>query len=234
MSRLIVCTLMALLLLPFCGAAAQDDVAAALRSDYPKLNFQQVSPGPLPGVYQVVVDQSEIIYYVPDGGYLITGEIWTRDAHNLTQEAKADLMTRKASLFPLDKAIVIGKGPHQVIEVVDPDCPYCREGSAFFAGRTDVTRYIFLFPLKIHPNSAAKAAYILSSADPAAAYEDVMGGAYDNQALPEFKDNGRLEEHQQLGQQLGIHGTPKYWVDGRFVAGSNLKLIAQMLGDKQH
>lgn len=219
-------------LAPLLSCAATDDVAQALKRDYPKLDFQQITPGPIAGVYQVVADQSEIIYYVPENGYLLTGEFWTRDAKNLTQQAKADLMTQKAPLFPLGKALVIGNGPHQVIEVVDPDCPYCREGSAFFAGRKDVTRYIFLFPLNIHPQAEAKAAYILSSAEPQFAYEEVMGGAFDNQPLPEFKDNGLLKEHQRLGQQLGIHGTPQYWVDGRYVEGSSQQKMKQLLGDK--
>ncbi len=226
--------LAALFLVPLSAVAATEDVTRSLLRDYPNINYQQVSPTPIDGVYQVVVDQSEIVYYVPATGHLLTGEIWTRDAQNLTQQAKVYLMTQKAGLFPLDKAIVIGKGPHQVIEVADPDCPYCREGSAFFAGRTDVTRYIFLFPLNIHPEAEAKAAYILSAAEPEIAYEEVMGGAFDGQPLPKFKDNGLLQEHQRLGQQLGIHGTPKYWVDGRFVAGSSLQLIEKMLTGKKN
>lgn len=233
MLRIIIPALL-VLLLPFSALATQADVAQSLRRDYPNLNFQQISAGPIDGVYQLVVDQSEILYYVPATGYLITGEFWTRDAKNLTRQAKTDLMTQKAGLFPLDKAIVIGKGAHQVIEVVDPDCPYCREGSAFFAGRNDVTRYIFLFPLNIHPEAEAKAAYMLSSPEPEFAYEEVMGGAFDNQPLPPFKDNGMLQEHQRLGQQLGIHGTPQYWVDGRYVAGSSLQLIAEMLDGKKN
>ena len=226
--------LVAFILLPLTACASMLDVTESLRRDFPTINFQKVTPGPIEGVYQVVADQSEIIYYVPAAGYLMTGEFWTRDSKNLTQQAKVDLMTEKASLFPLDKALVIGKGPNQVIEVVDPDCPYCREGSAFFAGRSDVTRYVFLFPLNIHENAAAKAAYILSSAEPEIAYEEVMGGAFDSQPLPEFKDNGLLKIHQQVGQQIGIHGTPKFWVNGRFVAGSSLKLVEQMLGGKQN
>jgi len=233
MSRTLFVLLSLLLVMPLSLWAA-DDVAQSLRRDYPTLEFQRITPGPFDGAYQVVVNQSEILYYLPRQGFLITGEIWTRDAQNLTKNAMADLMTQKAALFPLDKALVIGNGPHQVIEVVDPDCPYCREGSAFFAGRKDVTRYIYLFPLNIHPQAEAKAAYILSAAEPDVAYEDVMGGAFDNQELPAFKDNGRLKEHQRLGAEIGIHGTPKYWVDGRFVAGSNLKLVEQMLSGAQN
>ena len=235
MSRTLFLVCVAFLVLsPLSAIAADVDVTQALRRDYPNLNFQKVTPGPIEGVYQVVADQSEIVYYVPKTGYLLTGEFWTRDAQNLTQQAKADLMTEKAGLFPLDKALVIGKGAQQVIEVVDPDCPYCREGSAFFAGRKDVTRYVFLFPLSIHPQAEAKAAYILSSPEPQVAYEEVMGGAFDTQPLPAFKDNGLLKEHQRIGKQLGIHGTPKYWVNGRFVASSNLQLMEQMLAGKKN
>lgn len=216
------------------ATATELDVGAALRKDYPKLNFQHISPGPMEGIYQVVVEQSEIIYYVPAKGYLITGEIWTNDARNLTREAKTELMTAKAAEFPLDQAIVIGQGPKQVIEVVDPDCPYCREGSAFFAGRTDVTRYIFFFPLNIHPDAVKKAAFALSAKDRVAAYEDVMGGAYDQQPLPAFKDNGQLAVHQQLGQKLGIRSTPSYWVNGRFISGSNLEQVEAILDGKSN
>jgi thiol:disulfide interchange protein DsbC len=42
-----------------------------------------------------------------------------------------------------------------------------------------------------------------------------------------------LKEHQRLGQLLGIHGTPQYWVDGRYISGSSLKLIEQLLGEKK-
>lgn len=234
MNRVFGLILSVLLLFPLTALATEDEVVTSLRRDYPGLDFQQVTPGPIAGVYQVVVDQSEIIYYAPATGYILTGQIWTKDSQNLTQEAIVDLMTQKVGSLPLDKALVIGKGPHQVIEIVDPDCPYCREGSAFFAGRKDVTRYIFLFPLNIHENAEQKAAYILSSPEPEIAYEDVMGGAFDSQPLPEFKDNGLLAVHKQLGQQLGIHGTPKYWVNGRFVAGSNLQLIEKMLGGKKN
>ncbi|MCF6179439.1 MAG: DsbC family protein [Geopsychrobacter sp.] len=233
MTRHLLLLLGLILLLPLPLWATTDDVEQSLRRDYPTLEFQQITPGPFDGAYQVVVNQGDILYYLPQQGFLITGEIWTRDAQNLTRNAQTELMTQKAGLFPLDKALIIGNGPHQVIEVVDPDCPYCREGSAFFTGRKDVTRYIYLFPLDIHPQAEAKAAFILSAKDPQVAYEDVMGGAYDNQELPPFKDNGRLKIHQELGLKLGIHGTPKYWIDGRFVAGSNLKLAEKMLSGKQ-
>ena len=221
-------------LFPLAARAAEPDIAATLRHDYPTLNFQRLSPGPIEGIYQVVVEQSEIVYYLPAKGYLFTGEIWTKDGKNLTREAKAEVMTAKATQFPLDQALVIGQGPKQVIEVVDPDCPYCREGSAFFAGRSDVTRYVFFFPLNIHPDAVKKAAFVLSAKNRVAAYEDVMGGAYDQQPLPEFQDNGLLALHQQLGRHLGIRSTPNYWVNGRFVSGSNLKQVEAMLDGKSN
>ena len=57
--------LLSLLMVPSPLLAAPKDIAQSLRQDYPKLKFQSVSPGPIAGFYQVVVDQSEIETRLP-------------------------------------------------------------------------------------------------------------------------------------------------------------------------
>ncbi|PLX90995.1 MAG: protein-disulfide isomerase [Desulfuromonas sp.] len=205
-------------------------VAAALGMNFPNIQPQRIAPTPVPGLYEILLPNEEILYFNPQSGHLIAGEIWTKDARNLTRESKAELMTAKIGMFPLEKAIKIGNGPNQVIEVVDPDCPFCREGSAFFAGRDDVTRYVFLLPLeRIHPNVTEKARYILSAEDPILAYEEAMGGRFDNEPVPEFKDNGLLDEHLEIARKVGLNGTPKFWINGKFVSGNNLDAIKKLL-----
>jgi thiol:disulfide interchange protein DsbC len=205
-------------------------VAAALGMNFPNIQPQRIAPTPVPGLYEILLANEEILYFNPQSGHLIAGEIWTKDARNLTRESKAELMTAKVGMFPLEKAIKIGDGPNQVIEVVDPDCPFCREGSAFFAGREDVTRYVFLLPLeRIHPNVTEKARYILSAEDPILAYEEAMGGRFDNEPVPTFKDNGLLDEHLEVARKVGLNGTPKFWINGKFVSGNNLDAIKKLL-----
>ena len=122
-------------------------VEASLEMSFPKVQVERIRATPITGIYELLMPNGEILYFSPQSRHLFFGEIWSSDGHNLTRDSKAELMTAKIDMFPLDKAIKIGNGPNQVIEVVDPDCPFCREGSAFFAGRDDVTRYVFLLPL---------------------------------------------------------------------------------------
>lgn len=229
---LLTCLFLFFITLPAVAAdsTAPGGVAAALGMNFPNIQPRRIAPTPIPGLYEILLPNEEILYFSPQSGHLITGEIWTKDARNLTRESKAELMTAKVDMFPLEKAIKIGNGPNKVIEVVDPDCPFCREGSAFFAGRDDVTRYVFLLPLeRIHPNVTEKARYILSAEDPILAYEEAMGGRFDTEPVPAFKDNGLLDEHLEIARKVGLNGTPKFWINGQFVSGNNLEAIKKLL-----
>jgi thiol:disulfide interchange protein DsbC len=236
MSRVILCLFCLMLVLPTVVTADQElqaqlkTVAASLEMAFPNIPLKQLSPTPVEGIYEIIAQNDEILYFAPRSGHILVGEIWTNSGQNLTRESKNRLMTTKLAMLPLDKALKIGDGPNQVVEVSDPDCPFCRDGSAFFSAREDVTRYIFLFPLdQIHPQADAKSRYILSAKDPETAYEEVFSGAYDKQPLPEFTDNGQLDGHIQIAKSIGINSTPRYWINGKFVSGSNLKEFEKLL-----
>ncbi|MDX2481315.1 MAG: DsbC family protein [Desulfuromusa sp.] len=235
MSRLIFSLFLLLTALSISACAAQqqgqeNSVSAALSSYYPQIKYQQIHPTPVDGVYEVVVENGEILYFVPVSGHMFFGELWTADAHNLTRESKNKLLSSKLKLFPLDQAIKIGDGPNQVIEVTDPDCPFCRQSSDFFAGRDDVTRYVFLFPLdQLHPKAAAKARYILTAEDPELAYEEVFSGKFDSQPIPEVIDNGMLDLHRKVASEIGINGTPRFWINGQHIAGFNPQQFEKLL-----
>jgi len=215
------------------GAAADPGlsaVEASLGMYFPKVQAKRIAATPVAGLYEILLPNEEILYFSPQSGHLIAGEIYSSEGRNLTRDSKAVLMTAKVDMFPLDKALKIGNGPNIVIEVADPDCPFCREGSAFFSERKDVTRYIFLFPLeRIHPDAAQKARFILSSPDPILTYEEAMGGRFDSEPVPPFKDNGLLDAHIAAAKAVGITGTPKYWINGQFISGNNLKEIERLL-----
>ncbi len=235
MFRFILSLLLILSFLSLNACAAQqqeatNDIAAALTRHYPQIKYQQINPTPVAGIYEVVVENGEIIYFVPASGHMFFGELWTDNGHNLTRESKSQLMSAKLKEFPLDQAIKIGDGPNQVIEVTDPDCPFCRQSSDFFLGRDDVTRYIFLSPIdQLHPRAADKARYILSAADPEQAYEEVFSGLFDQQPLPPFTNNGRLDHQRQIVKKIGIHGTPQFWINGQHVAGFNPQQFETLL-----
>ena len=209
----------------------EDPVRAALIKDFPQIGNEvlEINPTPIAGLYEIWARKG-LLYFFPDQGYIFVGELYDKKGTSLTKQTLDRLVKKKLAALPLDKAIKVGSGKNVVIEFTDPDCPYCRRGAAYFAKRTDVTRYIFLYPLPMHAHAAEKARFILSSADPAKTYEEVMAGQYDKTKLPEFKDNGKAAEQKAIGDGFGIRSTPVYFVNGRQVNGANTKALDKLLG----
>lgn len=230
MKRLIISLIISVFIVG--SASADSAVEQHIRKLFPNLTINRVSEAPIEGLYEVSSDNS-ILYFYPKGELLVFGEIWSKTGKNLTADKKAALATNSLKNIPLEKAVRIGTGKNTVIEFTDPDCPYCRKVSAYFQGKADITRYIFLFPLEsIHPNSRVKAEYILCSSDPAAAYEEVMSGHMDA-TLPEpCKDPAikeKLSDHKKIADVIGVTGTPTLVVNGNIVSGADFQKIEQIL-----
>jgi thiol:disulfide interchange protein DsbC len=210
----------------------------SFRKSYPKYTLDSITPTAVPGVYEIVVS-GKIGYYAPGPEYIFTGSILTPDGKNLTQERSSAIQGMKFKDLPLEKALKIGSGPHKVIEITDPDCPYCRTASAFFAGRNDVTRYIFFYPLSsIHPNAEAKVRQVFCADERAKAYEEAMTGKLDDMKFTPCKSveaDNLLKAHMEIGDRVGIAGTgtPLFLIDGQIVNGANIPVIEKILGAKK-
>jgi thiol:disulfide interchange protein DsbC len=214
---------------PVLAGSCGDDAKSALRNAYPNFAFKEVNPSPINDLCEVVSEKNTL-YFAPTSGHLVFGEIWSKEGKNFTAERQGERTAQALAALPLAKAVKIGSGPDTVIEITDPDCPYCRKGSEYFAAKKGITRYVFFLPLdRLHPSSSRKAEFILSSADQATAYEQVMKGAYDQSPLPEFAPNGLLAEHRKIVAGMLISATPRYFINGKIVAGFNAEQIDNML-----
>ncbi len=199
---------------------------------FPKLKYTSFKKTAIPGLYEVMTD-GRIVYFYPKTGYLIVGEIYTHDGRNLTQEQVLSARYKLLTPDDLKKAIKVGNGKNIIIEVTDPDCPYCRKMHAYWNTRKDVTRYIFFKPLDIHPDSVKKATYILAAQDTEKALFEVYSGQLDGnrQILDKkYDDKGRLNEQKEIADKLQVNATPSYWVNGKYVSGSNIPLIEKYIG----
>lgn len=223
-----------------CSPRATRTPEESLLSDFPRIKQGHLRPFNIQGVYEGHID-NEVFYYVPEQGYLILGEIITRDGRNLTVERKQELFSQKVKEklreIPLTKALIIGNGKHRIIEITDPDCPFCRKASDFFSQRTDTTRYIFFNPLPIHPRAKEKVMYILCAENRAEAYKAAMTGKLDDIELKtcdEEETKSLLEVHQGVADMLGIHGTPFFFVDeNTAVFGADIQKLEQLLHDRK-
>ena len=213
-------------------AAAPEE---SFRNSFPDVPLESVTPTDIPGIYEIVAG-GRVFYYAPGSEYLIFGEIVTKEKKNLTQARNNELKGRRFKDLPLEKAVKIGSGPHTVIEITDPDCPFCRKASDYFAKRADVTRYVFFYPIAgLHPNAEAKVRYVLCSKDRAKAYEEAMTGKLDEMKFTPCDDAEAAElfkTHKEIGEKVGGAriGTPLFMIDGQVVEGANIPQIEKILG----
>jgi thiol:disulfide interchange protein DsbC len=231
--RIVVSILFALVFVSvICGNLRAETVEETLTKEFPGADFDVIKPTDIKGVYEIVKGD-DIIYFVPDPGYLIVGEIYDKEGRNVTAERKGELFAASAKNLPLDKAIKVGSGKNTIVEFTDPDCSFCRTASSFLRERKDVTRYIFFFPLPMHQDAENKIKYIFCAADRVKAYEDAMQGKFDDQkyekcSKPEAAEF--LELHKQLGQKMRISGTPFFIINGKkSVVGANIPEIEEAL-----
>jgi thiol:disulfide interchange protein DsbC len=203
------------------------------RAAFPDVEVKRFGKSPIPSWYEVIIDNERILYYNPEEGVALAGDLFRGQKENLTQKRRNELTMEIFSKVDLAAALKIGNGPKVVYEVTDPDCSYCRRGSEYLDQRQDVTRYIFFYPLPSHPDAPEKVRFIFSAPDPVQAYRDVMKGVYDKggKPLPAFTDKGsaRLQENIRIAEMLGVRGTPAYWINGQAVSGANIQLIEQLL-----
>jgi len=212
----------------------------SLKKAFPKLQFDMISPTDIKGIYEVITPNG-LLYYSPETEWIIAGEIFNKDGNNLTktkyQEVLSNTIKGKIKDIPFDKAVKIGTGKHSIVEITDPDCPYCRRASNFFSKRADVTRYIFFYPLNAHTQSRDKTLYVLCAEDKAKAYEEAMTGKLDDMKFKKCDSQQAqdlLKSHIELANKLNVKGTPFFFIDGQTaVPGADIPKIEKLLGNVQ-
>jgi thiol:disulfide interchange protein DsbC len=219
-------------LAPAFAITSKESPDEAIKRDFPKLKYRSIEKTDIDGLYEVNTGE-RILYFYPKRGYVLIGEIFTKDGRNLTRESIEEEKYKLLTSEDFKKGIKIGSGKNIVVEVTDPECPFCRKMHAYWSMRSDVTRYVFFKPLDIHPDARKMATYILVASDPVKAMFEVYCGSLDNKKdvlNKVFDEKGRLENQKAVVDKLQVTGTPSYWVNGRFVSGANVSLIESIIG----
>jgi thiol:disulfide interchange protein DsbC len=201
------------------------------KKSFPDRKIESLTPTPIKGVYEVYTG-TDIFYYAPETDTLIYGNMISKDGLNLTQESLTKKMAPKMAALPLDSALKVGSGKTVVVEFMDPDCSHCREAYRFFSQRKDVTVYVFFLPL--FQASFAKIKHILCAADPVKMYEEVMQGKFDKGRLPECKSGKAddiIKNNMKLASQIGLKGTPLFYIKGQVIDGFVPAQLEKILKD---
>jgi thiol:disulfide interchange protein DsbC len=205
-------------------------VEAQFKKSFPKNNFESMTPTEVNGVYEVYTG-NQIYYYMPKDDVILYGSLVNKGGVNITRESFLKKMAQKMAKIPLDSALKIGNGKTAVVEFIDPSCFFCRQSYKFFSERKDLTLYVFLFPLS--KESADKIKHILCSKDVLKTYDDVMNGKLDNNVKLTVCTDKKVEEtiktHKQFASQIGLRGTPLFYIKGQVVDGFDTPVIEKLL-----
>lgn len=193
------------------AAAGEAEIRKAIAEKFPKLApIDEVSKSPIPGLYEVRFNGSQILYSDENGSYLIDGSIIeTRTAANLT-EARIDKLTAfDFAKLPLKDAIVIkqGTGARKLVVFSDPNCGYCKKVERDLLALKDVTIYTLLYPI-LGADSTAKSRDIWCAKERGKVWRDwMLDGATIPKAMGQC-DITALERNMVLGQKHAVRGTP--------------------------
>lgn len=207
------------------GAQAQE---AAIRKNLaeripqmPKID--EVIKSPVPGLYEVRVGGSEIMYTDAEGNFLIQGNlIDTKSRRNLTEERIEKLNVVNFNDLPSKDAftIVRGNGKRKIAVFEDPNCGYCKRFEQDLQKVDNVTISLYLFPI-LSPDSTDKARNIWCAKDKGKAWTDWMVRSQLPPAAPANCDAPGLARNVEFGKKYHITGTPTLlFADGSRIPGA--------------
>ena len=185
----------------------------------PKID--EVNKTPMNGVYELRVNETEIFYTDAEGNFLIQGNlIDTKAKRNLTEERVEKLSAIDFDALPLKDAftVVRGNGKRKMAVFEDPNCGYCKRFERDLQKVSDVTVYMFLYPI-LSPDSTDKSKNIWCTKDKAKAWQDMM---VRDQSVPKGScDTAAIDRNLAFGKKHKITGTPTiFFADGSRVPGA--------------
>jgi thiol:disulfide interchange protein DsbC len=201
--------------------AQEDKVRAALKKVLPDAPIDTIRKTPYGGLYEVTMGSD--VYYVDEkASFVVMGSLVDLGTkQNVTELRQRELLKVDFAALPLDRAfkIVRGNGSRKIAMFADPNCGYCKRFERDLLGVSDITVYVFLYPI-LSPDSVDKAKKIWCSADPGKTWIDWM--VRDVPIQGEAKCNtAAIEKNVAYGQEKKVTGTPTMiFEDGDRIPGA--------------
>lgn len=172
--------------------------------------IRSITPTAIAGLNEVVADGS-VIYVSDDGNYVLSGVLLdVQGRANLTERALSSVRVDALNSIPAGQKIVFapqGEVKHRVTVFTDISCSYCQifhEKLPEYLARGIQVEYM-AFPRGGSQSEAyAPMAQIWCAADPAQAFTDAMAG----RPITAPACDSPVLDHYDLGDRLGIEGTP--------------------------
>lgn len=207
--------LMLLGMAPTANAACDVDAINRIVSrSLPRLVFEKVRAAPIPGLCEALID-TEVFYVSETGKYLLVGNLVAiSSGKNLTAQRRATIV--KTIIDDLDEKQMIIIGPAKTRRTItvftDVDCPYCARlhQDVPQLNKKGVNVRYLLYPRNgINTSTYKKSVSVWCAKDRIKAIGIAKAGG-------KLKDRicaNPVADHYDLGQRLGITGTPTLILD---------------------
>ena len=189
-------------------------IEKSLQSISPDFRADKISPSPIKGISEVLIGPR--LYYVTnDGKYLIQGsliDIETRT--DISEERRKSIRLDAVNAIGDDKMIIFpaSKPRHTITVFTDIDCGYCRklhQEVDQFNDKGITVRYLMFPRSGVNTASYYKAVSVWCEDDRNVALTDSKAGKF----LPRAECDNPVKAHMELGQMLGVTGTPAIVLD---------------------
>jgi len=196
-----------------------DRIKTDLQKKFPQAQFDAVRKAGYGNLFEVT-GGGEIFYTDEKTTFLLVGTLVdTKTRENVTEARQRKLSAVPFETLPFDQAIKIvrGNGARRVAIFEDPNCGYCKKFERELATVTDLTMYVFLFPI-LSPDSMEKSVSIWCAPDRQKAWLDFM---LKDVTPASAKCPTPIDAVLQFGQSKRITGTPTiFFEDGERVPGA--------------
>ncbi|MBD3898492.1 DsbC family protein [Halomonas sp. ML-15] len=206
-------------------ASTHQQLAERLTVNGEPMPVEEVRETPLPGFFEVRLENGETFYSDATGEYFLVGDIYQNADSglvNITEQGRNTVRSeRLAGIAERDKVVFRGAESRAVVTVfTDPTCPYCRR-------LHEEVPQLNAMGIEVHylafPRSGmdAEGGRILQQIWCADSPTEAMSAAKRETRLDNGHDcDNPVADQYHLGMEVGVQGTPAIILpDGRMVPG---------------
>lgn len=187
-------------------------IESRLKSVEAGLAVESISPTPLNGIVEVVLNNGQIVYSSADGSYVLNGKLFHLSDQGMVDLSAEKLRVKAYKALQLVKAedmiVYPAKNTKTHITVfTDVDCPYCQklhdEVSALNEQGVEV-RYLAFPRQGMTSETAARMGSIWCANN----RQQALDAALKQEAIDRVACESPVSSQYELGHKLGVTGTP--------------------------
>lgn len=233
--------LMAALLMGAAGASAdtglEQRLTAAVARVLPDVEVTAINPGPIAGVYEVMLGPS-VLYISEDGQFIFKGDVFDlKTLDNVTAKRRGAARIEAFAELGVDSMIEFapaGDAKRTIYVYTDIDCGYCRKMHLEVAELNAAgiaVRYLAYPRTGIGGESYDKAVSVWCSKD----RREALTASKAGKTLHVASCPNPVDEQFRMGEAMGVRGTPAVYSDTGELIGGYVPAaeLIRMLGVKK-